>query len=226
MAGSERTRDPERLPAPEDPSLQGNVSDEVAPWQAAVPGPVRLGGATTHDDECDLVWSVADGRRGRRWHEACARLGRLSAARLLETDPAGRLVRLEIAAPAGLLTLHPSDDGLALYGNVVTPAGVRHVALPWGDAHRLVVAGSVASVAVACRHLDTVVPPGGTSAFRGVGVDAELRVGQGSVRVERVGLTGWHASVAELGIAVAAELDDRWVPLRGSTWPLEEPPIA
>lgn len=226
MAGPDGTREPGHVPEPGGPLELGRVPHEETPWAAAVPGRVRLGGTAVHDDGCDLVWSVADGRRGRRWREACARLGRLAAARLVETDPDGRLTRLEVAAPAGLLTLHPSDDGRTLHGNVVTSAGVRHLALPWGDAHRLVVAGSIASLAAACAHLATVVPPGGATVFRGIGVDAELHVGEGSVRVERVGLTGWRASVAELGISVVAELDDRWVPRGGSIWPLEEPPGA
>lgn len=202
------------------------VPDDVERWAPPPDEPVRLGGSIRHEEGCELVWSIADGRRGRRWREVCARLGRPSAARLLESDPEGRLTRLEAAASAGLLTLHPSADRRALHGNVVTPTGVRHIALPWGEAHRVLVAGSIASVAMTCRHLAGLVPPGGTAVFRGVGVDGELRVGEGSVRVERVGLTAWRLSVASLGVTVEAEVDERGVPLGGQQWPLEEPAEA
>ena len=215
---SESVADPAQGPTTEP--------DEAALWTEVPVEPVRLGGVTRHEEGCDLVWSIADGRRGRRWREACARLGRVWAARVLESGPEGRFSRLEVASPSGLLTLHPSEDGRTLYGNAVTPSGMRHVALPWGDAHRILVAGSVASVAMACRHLETVIQPGGSTIFRGVGVDAELRAGEGSVRIERTGLTSWRVSVASVGVAVAAEIDERGVPLGGTTWSLEASPGA
>ncbi len=200
------------------------LDDEDALWAETTPEPARLGGVVHHDDGCELIWSIADGRRGRRTREVCARLGRPSAARLVESDPDGGLRRLEVSGPRGLLTLHPSEDGRTLHGNVVTSSGIRHLGLPWGSAHRVVVAGSIASVALACRHLETVLPPGGTTIFRGVGIDGDLQVSEGSVRIERVGLTGWQASVAEMGFTVIAEVDPRGVPVGGALWPLELPP--
>ena len=47
----------------------------------------------------------------------------------------GRPGRLEIATPAGLLTLHPEADGLSAHGNVVGPDGVRPLAYEWSPRH-------------------------------------------------------------------------------------------
>jgi hypothetical protein len=137
-------------------------------------------------------------------------------------SPNGRFERLEAGSPAGLLTLHPSPDGLTLHGNVVTPTGIRHIARAWGPSHRLVVAGSPGCVALARRGLDMLIQPGGSTVFRGIAVDADLEIGEGSVRVERVGLTGWRLSAPEFGVVGSADLDPRGVPDEGLRWPLEE----
>ncbi len=69
---------------------------------------------------------------------------------LYETGTDRRFTHLELAAPLGLVTLHPEGDG-TLHGNIVTAAGVEHVvglAFEPGDA--LLVAGSpIAAAAVA-----------------------------------------------------------------------------
>lgn len=89
-----------------------------------------------------VVWSVAEGRRGRRWRSLrLGRDGRPVSDLLLEVDPGGRWNRLELATGTGILTLHPDPDGTRVHGNVVTPAGMRHLALGWGSDHRLVVEG-------------------------------------------------------------------------------------
>jgi hypothetical protein len=188
-----------------------------------MPAPIRLAGAVTQDDGSEVLWSIAQGRRGRRWREASVRLGRLAGARLLEISPEGRLQRLEVDAPTGMLTLHPSEDGSTLHGNAVTPDGVRHLALPWGPSHRLVVAGSIGSVAVASQGLDTLIQPGGSTALRGISIDADLTIGEGSVRIERVGLTGWRVSAPEFAVECSADLDPDGVPQEGVSWSLEEP---
>lgn len=104
-----------------------------------------------------LLWSVAEGRRGRRWRSLrLAADGAMVADLLLEVDPAGRWARLELATAAGILTLHPEPDGQSIHGNVITPAGLRHLALGWGTDHRLVVEGEPV---VACA-LARANPPG------------------------------------------------------------------
>ncbi len=58
---------------------------------------------------------------------------------LLELDMGARFARLELTTRHGLLTLHPDPDG-RVHGNVVGPDGVRHVSMPWSEAHLLVLA--------------------------------------------------------------------------------------
>lgn len=78
-----------------------------------------------------VTWSVAEGRRGRRWRVARAVDGALVSSLLYELDPDGRFAHLELATPAGLLTLHPEGDG-TLHGNAIVDGGVRHVVgLAW-----------------------------------------------------------------------------------------------
>lgn len=103
--------------------------------------PVRRGGAGTLPDGARLVWSVAEGTRGRRWRWWLATDDGTSLAALLETDPDGRPTRLELAGAAGLLTLHPEPDERSAHGNVVSAAGVRPLVAPWGPGWRFAVEG-------------------------------------------------------------------------------------
>jgi len=85
-----------------------------------------------------ILWSVAEGRRGRRWRSLRLKAGAgVVADLLLELDPAGRWARLELATAAGILTLHPEPDERSVHGNVVTEGGVVPLALPWSPDHRL-----------------------------------------------------------------------------------------
>jgi hypothetical protein len=142
-----------------------------------------------------VVWSVAEGRRGRRWRSL--RLdaeGRLISALLLEVDPAGRWTRLELATAAGILTLHPEPDERAAHGNVVTARGVVPLAFPWSPAHRLVVVGEpVAAAALGGDARGAAAGPGLL-----VGVDLGVR--------------------AEEQLAAPEPSQDR---LPGPSWPLE-----
>ena len=88
---------------------------------------VRRGGRAVLPTGELIVWSIADGRRGRRWREVASVAGTMVRGVLLESDPMGRLARLEVTTAAGLLTLHPDANNTILHGNVVTPAGVRHL---------------------------------------------------------------------------------------------------
>jgi len=76
-----------------------------------------------------VTWTVSDGERGRRWREAVAEpAGGMARSMTLETGHAGQWLRLEMAAPAGLLSLHPDREG-SIHGNVASADGVRDVAL-------------------------------------------------------------------------------------------------
>jgi hypothetical protein len=114
-------------------------------------GFVRRGGTGTLPTGERVVWSIADGARGRRWREMTIASGVMVRSVLLETDPAGRCTRLELATALGLLTLHPEPDDASLHGNVVGEDGVRHLRFDWSPRHELLIAGSPASAAIIRR---------------------------------------------------------------------------
>jgi hypothetical protein len=96
-----------------------------------------------------VVWSVAEGERGRRWRWTLRRDG-VVAVGLVELRPDGTFARLEWATADRLLTFHPAPGGREAYGNVVEPGGVRHIGVVWqpgwsvgfvGDAFGCAVAG-------------------------------------------------------------------------------------
>lgn len=108
---------------------------------------VRLAGSGRRADGATVTWTIADGRRGRRWREVVVLDGDVVLSLLYETGPDRRFTHLELASAAGLATLHPEPDG-TLHGNVVrTDGGVEHVrglAAPGGAVQ---VEGSVVTTA-------------------------------------------------------------------------------
>ena len=139
--------------------------------------PIRLGGRLTLQDGGSLVWSIAEGRRGRRWRSVTTgEQGGLVSDILLETDARGRPSRLEVATSSGLLTLHPGEGAAAssLLGNTVTIAGVRHHELPWGADHLLFVERSPIVDAAACAPLATRLGVGEGAWLGSVVVDEAL----------------------------------------------------
>jgi hypothetical protein len=102
----------------------------VTDWlRRAGTGRLETGGLAT--------WSLAEGRRGRRWRWTIVVEGALHQVSLVEIDPGGHVTRLELATAAGLLTLHPDETGRRLHGNVANRDGVRGVDRNWSDGHRL-----------------------------------------------------------------------------------------
>ena len=73
-----------------------------------------------------MTWSIAEGRRGRRWREVGSRAGSATSSLLLETDADGRFSHLELSTGGGLLTLHPEADG-TIHGNRVDLDGIEHL---------------------------------------------------------------------------------------------------
>ncbi len=101
---------------------------------------LRRAGRLEVGDGQVVLWSVAEGRRGRRWRSIRRdAAGRLVSDLLLEVDTAGRWVRLELATAGGILTLHPEADDMAAHGNVVTAGGVVPLAFAWSPGHRLAI---------------------------------------------------------------------------------------
>jgi hypothetical protein len=154
-----------------------------------------------HDDV--VLWSVAEGARGRRWrwmHQLDQ--GFQGNSGTLELLPDGRLGRLEIAAFGGLLTFHPEADGLSAHGNIVTPEGVKPIETSWRPEWRVGILGDPFGSAIA-----------GWAGF-GFVVSWQGQLPEGMMWRE----PGRHDDVTAL------ECDDRGVPLleRGEEWPLEE----
>ena len=114
---------------------------------------LRVAGTGRDLDGGTVTWSVAEGRRGRRWREAIARDGAILHSLLLELDTDGRFAHLELTTAAGLLTLHPEGDG-TLHGNAIRAAGITHVrGLPWQaddviDIERSVICAAIAGLPV------------------------------------------------------------------------------
>lgn len=172
-----------------------------------------------------ITWSLAEGARGRRWRAVTTWPdGRHSSAILLEVATDGRVTKLEVASPDGLLTLHPDRDGAELHGNTVTPTGMRHHALAWSLDHLLVVAGSPVTAAAAAVALADRVGEGEGMSVPAVEVGAELAVRAATWRVARTGDRRWRLLPADGGEIVTVVLDADGAPTdlaEGATWPLE-----
>jgi hypothetical protein len=180
---------------------------------------VRRAGRGTDATGALVLWSVAEGRRGRRWREVrSASGGGLVSSLLLETDPGDRVNHIELGSGLGLLTLHPESDG-TLHGNVVTSAGIEHVVgLPWSQDAVLLVEGSTIAAAAAARGLRDAVSAGSSVSRPGVIVDPGLAVRAADVTIERFGEDAWR-----LGSTGEIAIDDLGLPLLAGAriWALE-----
>lgn len=164
---------------------------------------LRRAGRGRDETGANVTWSVAEGRRGRRWREVRESDGAILSSLLLETDPDGRFSHLELSTPAGLLTLHPEGDG-TIHGNSVTASGVRHVlGLPWADDGVVVIDGSAVARAAAAQLVGSLAAS-----------VTVLRIGAGlevTTAVEPVAAVAIGATAGGLPVLEAAE-----------DWPLEE----
>jgi hypothetical protein len=142
---------------------------------------------------------------------------------LLETTPAGRPARLELATVYGLLTLHPEPDESAIHGNVVGPDGVAHLAFPWGPGHDLLVVHSPASTAVIVGRLAAAVAVGESERCAVLRIDDTLRPEPGTLVVERTAPDGWRLRGPDPDDAQLLTVDalGRMVLPDAETWPLE-----
>jgi hypothetical protein len=166
----------------------------VAEW-------LRRAGVGRAPDGATVTWSVAAGRRGRRWREVIAVDGGIRSSLLLELDPEGRFSHLELSTASGLLTLHPEGDG-TLHGNAITSAGIAHVrGLPWDRDRAIELEGSIVCAAAAFR-------PDGAQA------SSFLRIGLG-LRMDTINGSPDRSLVTDEGLPRLAG---------GRTWPLEDEP--
>jgi hypothetical protein len=189
-----------------------------------MPAWVRLGGRTELASGDVVVWSVADGRLGRRWRESTSRGGSIVRTILVETGPAGGIGRLEIATDAGLLTIHPDGPETRLHGNVVSPNGMRHLELSWGPGRAILVDGSPALTAIALGSVGHEVEPGQGRRIPTVRIDHRLVPVAAELKLSRVDDRSWQLAGSAFGpAAIVASLDDNGLlelPAR-TVWPLE-----
>ena len=184
---------------------------------------LREAGRLRLADGSDLVWSVAEGRRGRRWRAVASFERAITHALLLEIDLAGRPARLELATPAGMLTLHPEPDEAAIHGNVVSGAGVRPLAFPWSRDHEFDVVGRPIALSIGLHRRRHDWPIGGVVSLAVLAIDAGLLVAPGRRTVTRLDERRWR--IVDPESATAAErtlaLDADGLPVSDERWPLE-----
>jgi hypothetical protein len=188
-----------------------------------VSDPVRFGGRAATPDGGTIVWSVAEGPRGRRWREAIVHGGSLRRSLLLEVSPAGAPTRLEVTGAAGLLTLHPDIDGRELHGNVVTPSGIRHLRFDWSFEHELFVVGSPAVATVALRRFADILAVGEGRPVPVVWSDDALEPRPGAWQVMRTGPDAWELRDLDGTETSAVRIDEDGLPILPAAvrWPLE-----
>ena len=183
--------------------------------------PTRAAGWGVTVDGSDVTWTVAEGRRGRRWREVISRDAVVLHALLLETAPDGRFSHLELARADGLWTFHPEADG-TLHGNHVGrgEVDVRHVTgWPFAPDDAILIEDSVISLAAIAwsRAASLAVGSGEDVPAVVIGGDGALEPVP-ALRVERLTGAGWR-----VGDAPPFELDQAGLPVLGggSVRPLE-----
>ena len=141
---------------------------------------------------------------------------------LLETAPDGRFSHLELATPAGLLTLHPEGDG-TLHGNVIETGGIRHVVgLPWDEDGVVDVDGSAVAGAACARLLADAVVAGESIRRAVLRITGELLITTGPEAVDRVDDDAWR-----IAGGVPCRVDATGLPVLpdAESWPLEQAEI-
>jgi hypothetical protein len=179
---------------------------------------LRVGGRGQGADGASVVWSVAEGNRGRRWREVRNVGGGMASSLLLETDPAGQFAHLELSTPSGLFTLHPEGDG-TLHGHAIVSDGVEHVTgLPWDHDGIVLLEGSTVCRLAAVAGLALVVAAGTSRGHLAAVIPPTLWLEVSPVRVERIDATTWRFGGDE-----AFAVDERGLPILrgGEIWPLE-----
>ena len=183
--------------------------------------PTRVAGSGELADGSTVTWTVAEGRRGRRWREVVVRDGATVHALLFETDASRRFSHLELARADGLWTFHPETDGM-LHGNQVGADGsVRHVkGWPFASGDALLIEGSPIAAAALAWSRATDVAAGAAIELDGVVIRSDGRLD----RVERTRLARLDAIRWRVGEGTPIEVDEDGLPVLGNghRQPLEE----
>ena len=183
---------------------------------------LRVAGRSRASDGAVIAWSLADGRRGRRWRAVALLDGVITHALLLEVTTTGRVARLELTTPAGMLTLHPEPDEAEIHGNVVAPDGrVRPLAFRWSPDHELVVLGRPIGTAVALHRRRQSLAVGGSLTIPVLAIDGSLAATPNALRVSRSGPDLWLVGMAD-GPLSEFTVDPDGLPPAEETWPLED----
>jgi hypothetical protein len=161
--------------------------------------PVRRGGTVHLADGRRGLWSVAEGRRGRRWRWALLAGRLLEASYLLEVDREGHLTRLEGATAGGLLTLHPDSAERRLHGNVVTASGIRHLDVPWAPGAFVDLVADPLFPGILVAAVGPKVPVGSEGRVPVLAVDPFWRHRTGTLVVAHLTEEGWEVRPADEG---------------------------
>jgi hypothetical protein len=186
-----------------------------------VAGWLRRAGYLPLEDGRAVTWTLAEGRRGRRWRESVTRPGQpgIRHSLLLETDPDRRFAHLELSTESGLLTLHPEGDG-SLHGNTVTSAGVHHVrGVAWDPEAIVIVDGSIVCRLAACHGLDSVIEVESSREVLVLRIPRDLRLLAAHEVVRRGPGGRWAIGDVE---RLVVDEDGLLPSSGGTTWPLEE----
>ncbi|HEY6056932.1 MAG TPA: hypothetical protein VIV06_02820 [Candidatus Limnocylindrales bacterium] len=159
--------------------------------------PVRRAGRWRLEDGSEVLWSVAEGRRGRRWRSSVWRKGACVQSLLLEAARSGRPGRLEVVAPAGLLTLHPDAGDASAHGNVVGRDGVRSLAHGWSPEHGIVVERDPIPTLVLLARLAESVGVEDQASLPVLAVAEDLRVEEGTLVVRRLTVDTWRLGAGD-----------------------------
>lgn len=185
---------------------------------------LRRAGRATLPDGRLLLWSVAEGRHGRRWRASTRdAAGALVDDLLLEVTPEGRLGRVELTTAEGQLTFHPEPDEQSAHGNVVAASGVRHLAIGWSPGRRLEIPASPIADAILVHGSAGAGAPVVAGAVPVATVGADLVPRLRTVPLERAGAGEWLLD----GRPVSLDADG--LPDLGAeavAWPLEEPTVT
>jgi hypothetical protein len=165
-----------------------------------------------------VTWTVADGSKGRRWREVVRDAAGVRHSLLFETGPDRRFSHLELATPAGLLTLHPEGDG-GLHGNAVNAEGVRHVVgLGWDPDGVVELEGSAVTTAAAAWLVSRAVREA-SSPVVVLRIHADLGLDVRSTTVSRLWEGSWRLAG---GPRLVADLEGLPALSDAETWPLEQ----
>jgi hypothetical protein len=184
---------------------------------------LRRAGSGRLTDGSRLVWTVAEGSRGRRWRWTRTTNAGLASVGLLELDEEGAFSRLELGGPAGLLTLHVDHSGNEVHGNVAAPGGMRHLRFPWARDDLLLVDGEPLVAAAMCHRFAHRIQPGPAREHGVLLVEASYVVRDSRGSCMRESDTRWRLELSQ-GRRFRIAIDDHGLPTGlqdEASWPLE-----